>query len=486
MRLALKLILAVVASILLVVVAFDYFAARADVRTYEARVADGMATNAQGLSATLPRVAANEGAAAAEELVAQRNQHNRVQIRWVTLDAPRGSPRAVELPAAVLAELRRGQPAHFIKGKQLFVYRPFVGQREVRDVVEASESLAPLQAHTREQILGMVAESAAIVLVAIAAMFVIGVRLIGHPVEKLVAQARRIGTGDLSQRLTLSGHNELSELATEMNMMCDRLREAYDRLVTEHEAKLAAVGQLRHRDRLATVGQLASGVAHELGTPLNIVAGHANLIGSGEGTPEEDRDSAREIASQAERMTAIIRQLLDFARRERPHLEEGDLRSVAERTTRMLAPLAAQRGVELTLAPADGHAPVRIDAGQLQQVIANLVINAVQATLRGGRVDIAVHTVRARRPEGGAERDWVCLAITDQGVGIPKENLARIFEPFFTTKDVGEGSGLGLSVCYGIVEEHGGFITVDSEVQKGSCFSVFLPVAAGDERGESS
>jgi signal transduction histidine kinase len=485
MRLARQLILAVVVGILAVVIAHDYYAVRADMRDYEARVADEVATLGSGLTITLAQVLRDSGPEATEALIARRNQGARVQIRWVALDAPAGDERAVELTSQAIAELRAGRPVRLLRGSgasaRLVVYRPFDGERPVHNLAEASESLAPIHARERSRIVGIIVESAVILLLAVASALLFGVRFVARPVQQLVAQARRIGGGDLSQRLRLSGHHELSELATEMNDMSDRLLEARDRIAAESAAKLAAVEQLRHADRLATVGQLASGVAHELGTPLNVVAGHAKMITTAEGTREEDRDSARIIGEQATRMTAIIRQLLDFARRRQPHLEDGELSAVAARTVEMLAHLAMQRHVELVLAPAAVTTRVRMDAAQVQQVIANLLLNAIQAMSTGGRVDIDLATARASRPGGAArERDWVRLTIADRGSGIAPENLARIFEPFFTTKGVGEGTGLGLSVCYGIVEEHGGWIAVDSTAGKGSRFSVYLPAAAAN------
>jgi two-component system NtrC family sensor kinase len=258
--------------------------------------------------------------------------------------------------------------------------------------------------------------------------------------------------------------------------MCDRLLEAREQLAAESLAKLAAVEQLRHADRVATVGQLASGIAHELGTPLNVVAGYAKMIVSGDDTREEDAEGARVIVEQAVRMTAIIRQLLDFARRGEPHLENGDLPTVADRTVKMLAHLATQRQVEIHLSSPSGPARVRMDETQVQQVITNLLLNAIQAMPDGGRVDIDLGKVRVSKPgSASGERDYVRLAIVDQGIGIVPANLTRVFEPFFTTKDVGEGTGLGLSVCHGIVEEHGGWIAVDNNVGKGSRFTVYLP-----------
>jgi signal transduction histidine kinase len=143
---------------------------------------------------------------------------------------------------------------------------------------------------------------------------------------------------------------------------------------------------------------------------------------------------------------------------------------------KMLAHLAMQRHVELRLSSGSGPARVRMDEAQVQQVITNLVLNAIQSMPDGGRVDIDIGSVRAFKPgSASGERYYVRLAVVDQGAGITPENLPRIFEPFFTTKDVGEGTGLGLSVCYGIVEEHGGWIAVDNNVGKGSRFTVYLP-----------
>ncbi len=490
MRLARKLILAVVISILLVVIAHDYSAVREDIRDSQARVADDVATLGYGLSVTLSQVVRDSGPEAAEALLARRNQGDRIKIRWVALDVPPADKRAVELPQQLIADLRQGTPARLIRGSgpsaRLFVYRPFFGLRPVHDLAEASESLAPIYERQRRRIWGIVVESALILLLAVGAALAFGYRFVAAPLQQLVAQARRIGGGDLSQRLRLAGHHELSELAAEMNLMCDRLIEARDRLAAESAAKLAAVEQLRHADRVATVGQLATGVAHELGTPLNVIAGHAKMITTGEGTPEEDRDGARVIAEQAVRMTAIIRQLLDFARRGKLRLEDRELTTVVERTVRMLAHLAMQRHVELRLSPPSGAARVYMDEAQVEQVIANLLLNAIQAMPRGGRIDIDIGETRAARPGGAAgERDYVRLSIVDQGTGIAPGDLPHIFEPFFTTKDVGEGTGLGLSVCYGIVEEHGGWIAVDSTVGEGSRFTVYLPAVDASAGGRS-
>ena len=480
MRLARKLIRWVVLGILLIVLAHDYAAVREDIRDDEAHIADDVAIMGYGLSIALPEVVREHGEAEAEALMARRIAGGRVPVRWVALDVPQTDPRAVDLPPAMVATLRQGQSVHTIRGSgssaQLFVYRPFAGQTPVHDLVEASEPLASMHERGRRRLLGILIESGVILLLGGVAALVLGVRVIARPVQELVAQARRIGAGDLSRRPQLAGHHELSELAVEMNLMCDRLVAARDELAIESVAKLAALEQLRHADRLATVGQLASGVAHELGTPLNVVGGYAKMISAAEGTRDEDRDGARIIAEQAARMTAIIRQLLDFSRGAKPQLQTGDLAAVVGRSVTMLAHLAGERQVELHLRPTPRAARVLMDEGQMQQVITNLVLNAIQAMPSGGRVDIEIDDARPSRPgQHPSQRSCVRLSIADQGVGIAPDALAHIFEPFFTTKDVGEGTGLGLSVCHGIVQEHSGWITVDSTLGKGSRFSVYLP-----------
>jgi two-component system NtrC family sensor kinase len=245
MRLARKLILWVVLGILLIVVAYGYAAVREDIRDDEAHIADDVATMGYGLCIALAEVAREHGDAEAEALMARRSAGGRVRVRWVALDVPPTSARAVDLPEALVAMLRQGQPARIIRGSgssaQLFVYRPFAGEAPVHDLVEASESLAPMYERGHRRLIGILIESAVILLLGGVAALVLGLRVVGRPVQELMAQARRIGAGDLSGRPRLAGHHELSELAIEMNLMCDHLVAARDQLAAESTAKLAAL-----------------------------------------------------------------------------------------------------------------------------------------------------------------------------------------------------------------------------------------------------
>lgn len=306
----------------------------------------------------------------------------------------------------------------------------------------------------------------------------LGTHFVGEPVRALIAKARRVGAGDLSGPLALRQDDEIAELARELNAMCDRLDEANRAVAAHHTARLRAVEELRHADRLRTVGQLASGLAHELGTPLNVVLGRAGLLIGGGNTPEEVTESARIIDEQTRRMTALIRQLLGFARRKEPSVQPTSLGAVAAQTVSMLGTIAQKAGVRLVLrdlAPREALA----DAGQIQQVLTNLVVNAIHAMPDGGELTL---TAGERELDAPAEvastgRRWLFVSVEDEGTGIATEDLPRVFEPFFTTKSVGEGTGLGLSIAHSIVRDHGGWIVAERRPERGSCFTVYLPPA---------
>jgi signal transduction histidine kinase len=224
--------------------------------------------------------------------------------------------------------------------------------------------------------------------------------------------------------------------------------------------------QLRHADRLATIGQLAAGVAHELNEPLGSILGFAQL---GRKTPDLpaqlDRDLER-IEGAALHSREVVRKLNLFARQTPTRQEGFDLTRAVRDGMFLLESRCRKEGIDLQLELADDLGVVRGDSGQITQVLMNLVVNALQAMEDGGILHIA--TFR--------EEDQACLQVADTGGGIPAEVCARIFEPFFTTKDVGEGTGLGLSVVHGIVSAHGGRIEVQSDTGRGTTFTVRLPI----------
>jgi signal transduction histidine kinase len=254
----------------------------------------------------------------------------------------------------------------------------------------------------------------------------------------------------------------LDSIAQEVSLLVER------RTVEAERQRLQE--QLRHADRLATIGQLAAGVAHELNEPLAAVLGFAQLCRKQPGLPAGAVGDLDRIVSAALHAREIVRKLILFAREQPPERQPTHLARIFEEAMPFLDSRARQAGVEIRRRLAPDLPVVLADPSQLTQVLVNLVVNAIQAMPEGGALLL----------EAYAERGIVVLAVEDHGVGMGPETVERIFEPFFTTKDVGEGTGLGLSVVHGIVTAHGGRITVRSEPGVGTRFEVRLPAAPAD------
>jgi signal transduction histidine kinase len=226
-------------------------------------------------------------------------------------------------------------------------------------------------------------------------------------------------------------------------------------------------GQLRHADRLATIGQLAAGVAHELNEPLNGILGFSQLVMKSPDLPAPARSDVEKILKASLHAREVVRKLMLFSRQIPPRTQKVDLNQVVSEGLYFLESRCAKGGIELIRDMVADPPPVEADPSQIHQVLVNLVVNAVQAMPSGGRL-----TVRTGRR--GAE---ALLVVEDTGCGMTEEVRRRIFTPFFTTKDVGQGTGLGLAVVHGIVRAHGGSIQVDSRPGEGSRFEVRLPVS---------
>jgi two-component system NtrC family sensor kinase len=429
----------------------------------------------QVLSATVGERWRHAGREAALEAIASADaRHDGLSLRWVWLDRPVGDPAGPAAPVDPAgSEIVRVEQG----GARAFLYAPVEVGESRPGAIELSESIDEEERFLRGSARNVALTALGLVVACAALALGLGAYFVGRPVRSIVDKMRRIGDGDLREPLRLRQHDELSTVASAINRMCERLAEARAGLAAETEARIKALEQLRHADRLSTVGTLASGIAHELGTPLNVVGGRAKRILRG-APAEEVAQSAKIIVEQADRMTAIIRQLLDFARRRSAHKTRADLGTIARGVVTLLAPLADKRKVALTLREPPREASAEVDPGQIQQALTNLVMNGIQAMKRGGEIDVTITRERVRPPEaiGGPEAEHLALRVRDQGEGIAPEHVPHIFEPFFTTKDVGEGTGLGLSVTWGIAREHGGWIEVSSEPGRGSTFCLHLPV----------
>ncbi|MBI4657819.1 MAG: PAS domain S-box protein [Verrucomicrobia bacterium] len=242
--------------------------------------------------------------------------------------------------------------------------------------------------------------------------------------------------------------------------------------------------QLRQSQKLEAIGRLAGGVAHDFNNILTVIQGHASLLlGKGD-LPRLSEESLREIALAAERAANLTRQLLAFGRRQTIQAKNLDLNEIVDSMSRMLRRILGE-DITLEVLSSSNLPHVRADAGMLGQVLLNLAVNSRDAMPRGGRLTIQTSTVTAderyvRRNPEAAKGQFVCLRVADTGCGIAPQNLPHIFEPFFTTKVVGKGTGLGLATVYGIVKQHGGWIEVQSQIDRGTTFLVFLPRGAAE------
>jgi two-component system, NtrC family, sensor kinase len=483
MRITRQLVLAFVVAMALVFTVYGWVSHRRTTEYFDSEVRREVHSLGHAVGAAVERTWKEDGPEQALRLIAQMNEPGPgTRIRWVWLEGEatsehRPSVAAAEIAAAAGArEVVRHQRSEDGEDRLLtyFLLAPDAGRR---GALEISESMARQETFARSSLVTTAITLVVLALACGGALGILGVWLVGRPIGDLVAQARRIGGGDLSWRLEVRRRDEISDLVEEMNRMCDRLTEARQRIAAETSARLGMLEQLRHADRLTTVGTLAAGVAHELGSPLQVVLGRARLIAGEHGCSPAIAAQGRAIAEQAERMSIIIRHLLDFARRRTLTTASFDVGKVVGQTVNLLAPLARNRETEIAFRAPEAPLDVRIDAVQIQQVLTNLIMNAIQARPRNGRVAVSAGSERIVSPpdRGAVALDCCWVRIEDQGHGIDPKDLPRIFEPFFTTKDVGEGTGLGLPVAHGIVEEHGGWITVESQPGRGSTFTIHLP-----------
>jgi len=223
--------------------------------------------------------------------------------------------------------------------------------------------------------------------------------------------------------------------------------------------------QLRRAEQLAELGTLASGMAHEIGTPMNVILGRAEYLLQ-RAEDQGMKKGLTTIITQVERITKVMNQLLAFARRKTPERRAVDFGEIVDDSLEMFQERIAQSCITVDKTIESSLPPVRADRDQLVQVLINLIMNSIHAMPEGGRLTLSLARVGSR----------VCFALADTGHGMPEEVRSKVFEPFFTTKDFGKGTGLGLTVVKGIIEEHGGTIDVESTVDKGTTFWIRLPI----------
>ena len=353
-------------------------------------------------------------------------------------------------------------------------------------LLELTRSIEPERAYTRDallqQFIGM------IVFIAIAGVLTwsLGRRVIGEPLTRLTEHARAIGSGDFSSRLALPMRSEFSVLARELNATAEALARAHADVSREHERRLELVEQLRHADRLSSIGKLSAAIGHELGTPLNVVSGHASMIQMDADATEKIRGHASTIGERVRHMTKLLRQMMNFARGRGLQRSSVHVADTLKRAISFVSPLARRHGVDIVTTDVV-DAEVELDSQRVLQVLTNLLVNAIHATPEGGeiRVGATMRSDVAPPAEATSAPQYLRLRVEDDGHGMDEEQQEHAFEPFFTTKDPGQGTGLGLPICHGIVQEHGGWITTRSAPGEGARFDCFFPVARDADPRES-
>jgi two-component system, NtrC family, sensor kinase len=300
---------------------------------------------------------------------------------------------------------------------------------------------------------------------------------VSRPIEELVRSFREVGTGEAVSRLAVRRRDEFGRLAGEFNVMCQRLEMARASLEAEQAERQRVESRLRNAERLASIGRLSAGLAHEIGTPLNVIGGRAEALRRKlQGNDVADKNLTI-IVTQIERIARIVRGMLDFARARESHRSPNQVIPVLRRVLEFLSERMEEAGVKLEASLPIEPILVSSDPDQIYEVFLNLATNALDAMPRGGTLKVSARALVGAPPQRlAAAGPVLTISLEDSGVGIPRENMDRIFDPFFTTKDVGKGTGLGLSITYGIVQEHGGWIEVSSGAGGGACVTVFLPV----------
>jgi signal transduction histidine kinase len=393
-----------------------------------------------------------------------------------------GEGNLVATSRSLTEELKEeGQTYHPAHG----TYR-FEGDQEPRSYIYVSELqdlkgqiVGSMRLVLRERsVLPYVRQARNHILIAIAALTLVLAVLVAYVSQKQIARplkalaegAEAIGKGELDRRIGIAGEGEMGALAAAFNRMAANLEKSNRELIQS--------------EKLAAIGQLAAGIAHEIGTPLNVISGNAEYLLMEAEARTGQTEELKVIVAEVGRIAELVKRLMAFARQEEPRIEPIGMAELVESVLALLRRQIEKQGIRVEVGLAPDLPKIQGDRDQLQQVLLNLVMNAWQAMPEGGRLRVTGGL--CAKGGKGEERQgrstppgWMELAVEDTGVGIPAANLQKIFEPFFTTKGVGRGTGLGLGIVHRIVASHGGEVRVASQEGEGSRFVVLLPIDRG-------
>ena len=403
--------------------------------------------------------------------------------------APGTEPAGSTIPDDMVgAALAKGEATSTLvtsaSGQVLRYVQPFRWPGGRTGALEIRQTLAGLEKEFRRAIRENILSRLGFLTVFILSVVALTRWNIGRPIRALIAGAQAVGRGDLGQRIHLSRQDEIGQLAEEFNRMATNLQTAYDALLHQTEERLRLEGEVQQAQKLGAVGMLAAEVAHEIGTPLNVISGRAEVLGRFIGPDRPERRHLDVILKQTERISGIIRALLDYTRPRRPSLRPEDILPIIGRVADLLLDRSRRRGARIELDLPVGLPQVLGDADHLQQLFLNLMKNALDASATGGTVKVTTGPDPNLPMEGRAgivrgEVKGECLAVhvVDGGKGLSAEQLNHVFEPFFSTKGRGQGTGLGLPIAEEIVRAHQGAIEMLSIPDTGTEVIVRLPLA---------
>jgi two-component system NtrC family sensor kinase len=290
---------------------------------------------------------------------------------------------------------------------------------------------------------------------------------ISRPVQGLIKAGAQVSKGNLSPEIGPISNSEIGELQKTFKEMLRSLRERDEMLKAESENRLLQY------EKLAGIGKLAGGVAHEINNPLTGIFTFTHMLLNNKNLPEDARADLEVIAEEMERVRKIVKGLLDFSRQTQLESELTDINALVSGTISLIENQALIKGIGMKCVKAENLPEIALDKNKISSVLLKLMINALDATDHGGQITIETGVgFSADNPD----RKGIEIIVRDTGCGIAPENMHKIFDPFFTTKEVGKGTGLGLSISYGIIERHGGTIRAQSEIGRGSEFIVWLPI----------
>lgn len=361
----------------------------------------------------------------------------------------------------------------------------------VLGLVDVSYSLDELDRSIKLHSSYILGSALGVVLLVAASVGLLLQRMIYLPLKDLESGAKTISSGDLNHSIPVRSDDDFGRLAISFNQMTSALkgsRSEIEDLVQTLESKVeeksqalqVAQAEVAQGEKLAAIGQLASGIAHELNSPLTGILTFASLLRKKMKEGSQDAEDLDLVIRETKRCASIIKRLLDFAREKVPLKGRFNLNHLIEDTVRLIDRPASLQHVEIITDLDAGLPDIWGDADLIKQVLLNVLVNAEQSITGAGTVVVETRKCLPKASSGTdvEPQSMVEIAVKDTGCGIPEANMQRIFDPFFTSKEVGKGTGLGLSVSHGIVKSHGGEIKVESRVGTGSTFRIYLPIDA--------